>query len=208
MKPNHSLRMMDMWNQRIGEPNAILCMRYWYRGFLVSASEDLLVLSNAFAVEQTGPAANVAPQREDAIPCDVHINPNVMEIGIQPAWCVHGYTKEQMAEMKKKKNQGLRMKDMWGKRMGEPVAILCMRYWYRGFLVSASEDLVVLSNAFAVEQTGPAANVAPQREDAIPCDVPINPNVIEIIIQPAWCVHGYTKEQMVDMKKQFGPSNM
>jgi len=106
-----------------------------------------------------------------------------------------------------KTNQSQRMIDMLRQKLGEPVAILCMRYWYRGFLVSVSEDLIVLSNAFAVEQTGPAANAQPQREDAIPCDVSINPNVIEIIIQPAWANHGYTKEQITDMKKQFGPSN-
>jgi hypothetical protein len=107
--------------------------------------------------------------------------------------------------MKTPVTQSQSMLGMLQKKLGEPVAILCMRYWYRGFLVSASADLLVLSNAFAVEQTGPASNVAPQREDAIPCDVHINPNVIEICIQPAWCTHGYTPEQMKEMKDKFGP---
>ena len=103
-------------------------------------------------------------------------------------------------------NQG--MQEMLRSKLGEPIAILCMRYWYRGFLASVSEDLITLSQAYAVEQTGPAAGTSPQREDALPCDVFINPNVIEIVIQPAWCTAGYTTEKLQEMKKKFSGSNV
>lgn len=102
METKTNLTMVESLRNRLGEPIAILCMRYWYRGFLTSVSESLVVLSDAYAVEQTGPASATAPQREDAIPCDVHINPNVIEIHIQPAWAPSGYTSKKIEEMKKK----------------------------------------------------------------------------------------------------------
>lgn len=110
--------------------------------------------------------------------------------------------------MAKKPNVQLGMLEMLRGKLGEPIAILCMRYWYRGFLVSVSTDLITLSNPFAVEQTGPAGGSTPQREDAIPCDLFINPNVIEIVIQPTWCTAGYEKNTLEEMKKNFGASNL
>lgn len=41
------------------------------------------------------------------------------------------------------------------KFMGEPVAVLCMRYWYRGRLAEVGEDFIVLTEAKAIEETGP-----------------------------------------------------
>jgi len=79
------------------------------------------------------------------------------------------------------------------KFMGEPVAVLCMRYWYRGRLAEVGEDFIVLTEAKAVEETGPASQAEPNQEDPIPSDILIKTMAIELICQPAWVWHGFTK---------------
>ena len=75
--------------------------------------------------------------------------------------------------------------------IGQPVAILCMRYWYRGVLKVISDGCITLSDAKAVEQTGGASEATPSTEDAIPSDIIINSDVIELVCQPAWVWHGF-----------------
>lgn len=73
----------------------------------------------------------------------------------------------------------------------KPVAVLCMRYWYRGILSKIEDGYVVLSDAKAVEQTGSASGSEPDTEDPIPSDVIINLDAVEIVCQPAWVWHGF-----------------
>jgi len=77
--------------------------------------------------------------------------------------------------------------------VGQPIAVLCMRYWYRGRLTKIGDGFIVLSEANAVEQTGSASSQEPSQEDAIPSDVFIKTMAIEIICQPAWVWHGFKK---------------
>ena len=76
-------------------------------------------------------------------------------------------------------------------KKGEPVAILCMRYWYRGILSEVEDDFIVLENALAIEQTGPAAGDHAVTEDPIPSAVVIKTMAIEIVCWPTWCYHGF-----------------
>lgn len=72
---------------------------------------------------------------------------------------------------------------------GHPVAILCMRYWYRGIVQHVGADFVTLSHARAVEQTGPSANQQATTEDPVPSDIHVKIDVIELVCQPAWVWH-------------------
>lgn len=80
-------------------------------------------------------------------------------------------------------------------KKGEPIAILCMRYWYRGILAEVEDDFIVLQNALAVEQTGRAAGEQAPTEDPIPSEVIIKTMAIELICWPTWCFHGYKKNK-------------
>jgi len=90
-------------------------------------------------------------------------------------------------------------------KLGEPVAILCMRYWYRGFVVDvdAEDNSAVLSHAYAIEQTGPASAETAMSEDRIPNDICVNISVIEIVTQPAWVGNGYSPELIKEMKEKY-----
>lgn len=72
---------------------------------------------------------------------------------------------------------------------GEPVAILCARYWYRGIVSEVGEDFIQLANPRAVEVTGIATASAPTTEDVIPSDLIISLAAVEIVCQPAWVFH-------------------
>ena len=73
--------------------------------------------------------------------------------------------------------------------LNKPIAILCMRYWYRGILSEVGEDYALLSQCRAVEQTGPASAATPEHEDPIPSDVAIKLMAVEIVCQPGWVSH-------------------
>ena len=77
---------------------------------------------------------------------------------------------------------------------GQPVAVMCARYWYRGILSHVEKDAIVLTNPRAVESTGPSSGNAPQHEDPIPSDLIISLNAVEIVCQPAWVWHEMTTE--------------
>ena len=74
--------------------------------------------------------------------------------------------------------------------LGQPLAILCARYWYRGIVSEVGRDYVTLSEVRAVEVTGPAANATPQTEDPVPSDMTISTGAIEQFCQPLWVWHG------------------
>jgi len=74
------------------------------------------------------------------------------------------------------------------KFMNQPVAILCPRYTYSGIVSEIIEDYgIVLSNAFAIEQTGAPTNEMPSIYTSIPSDGFIAFEAIEFIFQPVWC---------------------
>jgi len=86
------------------------------------------------------------------------------------------------------------------KYIGQPLAILCARYWYRGIVVEAGKDFVSLSHVRAVEVTGPAASASPQTEDPVPSDMTISTGAIEQFCQPLWVWHEMPVEAPVDIK--------
>ena len=61
----------DLMEQYLGKPLAILCVRYWYRGRVAEVGEDFVTLTDALAVERTGPASGEAAPTEDPIPSDL-----------------------------------------------------------------------------------------------------------------------------------------
>ena len=73
--------------------------------------------------------------------------------------------------------------------IGEPLAILCARYWYRGMVRVVGQDYVKLSDVRAVEVTGAATSLVPQTEDPVPSDMIISVGAIEQVCQPAWVWH-------------------
>lgn len=73
--------------------------------------------------------------------------------------------------------------------LGQPLAVLCARYWYRGIVQEAGKDYITLSHVRAVEVTGPAAADTPQTEDPVPSDMTISIGAIEQFCQPLWVWH-------------------
>lgn len=78
------------------------------------------------------------------------------------------------------------MKDALQMYIGQPLAILCARFNYRGILSVVGEDYVVLAQARAVESSGASSQERPSNEDAIGSSVIISLNAVELIYQPAW----------------------
>ena len=75
--------------------------------------------------------------------------------------------------------------------VGQPVAVLCMRYWYRGILSVVGEDFIVLDDSKAVETTGRASNETVEVEDPIPGQLLLKTMAVEIVCQPNWVWDGY-----------------
>ena len=76
--------------------------------------------------------------------------------------------------------------------LGQPVAVWCMRYIYRGRVKYVGENFLVLdgaTKAFAVETSGSVTGEKPEVEDQIPSDVIIALLAVEQIIQPTWVAH-------------------
>ena len=78
--------------------------------------------------------------------------------------------------------------------LGAPIALLCMRYWYRGIVASVGGGVVTLSHPRVVEVPGVSASTCPYTEDPVPSDVVINLASVEIACQPAWVWQGFEKE--------------
>jgi hypothetical protein len=100
-----------------------------------------------------------------------------------------------MATATKKKNEKL---DIVKKKLeafrqvveaykGQPVAVLCARYQYRGTLSVAGEDFLILANAAAVEVSGASRSDTPETEDPVGGAVVIKYDAIELLWQPNWC---------------------
>lgn len=82
-------------------------------------------------------------------------------------------------------------------KKGDAVAILCPRYWYRGIVAEVQDSYVVLTQPFAVEETGLPTAPAASIEVGIPGDQMIPYAAIETVIQPVWAFNGY------DIKKEI-----
>ena len=85
------------------------------------------------------------------------------------------------------KTKAMVMKDALQMYIGQPLAILCARFNYRGILSVVGEDFVVLAKARAVESSGASSQERPSNEDPIGSSVIISLNAVELIYQPAWC---------------------
>lgn len=80
------------------------------------------------------------------------------------------------------------------KMMGEAVAILCVRYWYRGIVSYVGDGIVVLSNPFVVLSSENIASTKKGKEENIPSDLAISLEAIEQVCQPAWVWNDYEKK--------------
>ena len=90
----------------------------------------------------------------------------------------------------------MKKRDYLLKFIGQPVAILCVRYKYRGIVREVGDDYCVLSNAFAVISGDASLAEAPMREDATISDLFISIDSIEIVHQPVWCFSGYKTSEV------------
>jgi len=70
--------------------------------------------------------------------------------------------------------------------IGQPIAILCARFNYRGILSSVGEDHIVLAQARAVESSGASSQERPSNEDPIGSSIIISTNAIELVYFPNW----------------------
>lgn len=81
------------------------------------------------------------------------------------------------------------MADAMERYLGQPVAIFCCRFWYRGILKELGENYALLVNPRMVEDAGAAATDKPRSEDAYPSDLIVALEAVEMVSQPAWCWH-------------------
>lgn len=79
------------------------------------------------------------------------------------------------------------MKDVLKAYVGQPLAVLCARFNYRGVLSTVGEDFLVLAQARAVESSGASSQDRPSNEDPIGSSVVISLNAVELVYQPNWC---------------------
>ena len=86
------------------------------------------------------------------------------------------------------KTKGSCMKEVLQDYIGQPLAILCARFNYRGILSKVTDDCVVLAQARAVESSGASNQERPSNEDAIGSSVIISLNAVELVYQPRWCM--------------------
>lgn len=85
------------------------------------------------------------------------------------------------------KSCGENMSTILREYMGQPLAVLCARFNYRGILSKVCDDCLVLAQARAVESSGASNSERPNSEDVIGSSVVISLNAVELIYQPLWC---------------------
>ena len=78
------------------------------------------------------------------------------------------------------------LKEVCEDYIGQKVACICTRYQYRGILANVAEDCITLSDAVAVEISGPCNAPRASREDPIGGVATIRYEGIEIFYQPHW----------------------
>jgi hypothetical protein len=95
--------------------------------------------------------------------------------------------KKSFARVATEKSVGSNMAAIMQDYIGQPVAILCARFNYRGILSKVTDDCVVLAQARAVESSGASSSEKPNSEDPIGSSVMISLNAVELVYQPNWC---------------------
>ena len=88
------------------------------------------------------------------------------------------------------------MKKYLEQYLGQPIAILAVRHWYRGILTKLEDEHLVISNGFGVELTGDLAGTVPRKEEALTSDAMISLMSVEMVYQPVWAFHGYSKKEL------------
>ncbi len=86
------------------------------------------------------------------------------------------------------KTKATTMREALNMYIGQPLAVLCARFNYRGILSTVGEDFLVLAQARAVESSGASSQERPSNEDPIGSSVVISLNAVELIYQPNWCM--------------------
>ena len=97
--------------------------------------------------------------------------------------------KKSFSRVSPEKSMGSNMATIMNDYIGQPVAILCARFNYRGILSKVTDDCVVLAQARAVESSGASSSERPNSEDPIGSSVIISLNAVELIYQPNWAYH-------------------
>jgi len=69
---------------------------------------------------------------------------------------------------------------------GQPVAILCARYQYRGIVAHVGDSHVVLSDASMVEVSGSNSRDTPNTEDPYAGSISLSLLAVEHVAQPKW----------------------
>ena len=69
---------------------------------------------------------------------------------------------------------------------GQPVAVICTRYVYRGLVSGIGSDHFVLEKAWAVSATGKCQSEKAGDEEPIGSSIAISYNALEIVFQPDW----------------------
>lgn len=97
--------------------------------------------------------------------------------------------KKAFSRVKPEDSVGTNMAKVLEEYIGQPLAVLCARFNYRGILSKVGDDCLVLAQARAVESSGASASDRPNSEDPIGSSVVISLNAVELIYQPNWCFH-------------------
>ncbi len=71
--------------------------------------------------------------------------------------------------------------------LGQPIAVLCARFAYRGVLSAVGDDYLILAQARAVESSGASSSDRPNSEDPIGSSVMVSLDALELVYQPNWC---------------------
>ena len=94
--------------------------------------------------------------------------------------------KNSFTRVSPEKSTGSNMAQVMREYIGQPVAILCARFNYRGILSKVTDDCVILAQARAVESSGASNQERPNSEDPIGSSVIISLNAVELVYQPRW----------------------
>jgi len=94
--------------------------------------------------------------------------------------------KKYFSRVSPEKCSGNNMSAVLNEYIGQPIAVLCARFNYRGILSKVCEDCIILAQARAVESSGASNSDRPNSEDTIGSSVVISLNAVELIYQPFW----------------------
>jgi len=87
------------------------------------------------------------------------------------------------------------MTDILTEHLGEPISVLCVRYWYRGVVREVGADFLVLDPAWAVSVTGAPTASQATTEDRLPGRLIVKTDFIEIVGQFTWTFAGIDQQE-------------